>query len=208
MQTENGPVGRKRASFIERARREQVVEAATETVARFGYAHTSLARIAERAGISKSVISYHFEGKDELMVLVAERFIEAATERLTAGVGAQTTASGQVSAWISSQVEYYAAHRTGFLAMSDIIVNHRSPDGTSPFSGPLEEEVEELAGILRRGQREGEFREFDPRSTANIILRSTDGLISSWVMDEGVDLTSQLVTLLDFVHHAIRGDDR
>ena len=40
---------------------------AIEVLAELGYAQTSFARIAERAGISKSVISYHFAGKDELL---------------------------------------------------------------------------------------------------------------------------------------------
>lgn len=204
MQTENSPSGRKRSSFIEQARREQVIKAAAETVAQVGYANASLSRIAEQAGISKSVISYHFAGKDELMVLVAQQFIDASSEFMFARVGAEPTASGQLSAWISGQLEYYAAHRTGFLAMISIITNHRSADGSSPFSGELDEEVDEFAQLLQRGQRDGEFREFAPRATASIILRTTEGLISAWVMDESIDLTQQLDTLLDFVHHAIR----
>ncbi|WP_017584835.1 TetR/AcrR family transcriptional regulator [Nocardiopsis ganjiahuensis] len=207
MQTGTGPSGRKRASFIEQARRGQVVEAAAETVARTGYAHASLSRIAEQAGISKSVISYHFSGKDELMVLVAEQFIEAAAEYMSARVEAETTASGQVSAWISGQVEYYGAHRTGFLAMVGIVSNHRSPDGSSPFADALNEEVEEFARLLRRGQEDGEFREFDPHATAGIILHGVEGLLSAWAMDESVDLESRLDTLLDFIHHAIRRGD-
>lgn len=207
MQTENSPTGRKRSSFIEQARREQVIKAASETVARVGYANTSLSRIAEQAGISKSVISYHFAGKDELLVRVAEQFIEAAGEHMTVRISAEPTASGQVGAWISGQVEHFGAHRTGFLAMSDIITNHRSPDGSRYFTDSLEEEVEELSAILRRGQEEGEFREFDPRGTAAIILLSVDGLLTAWAMDPGVDLDSQLDTLLDFVHHAIRRED-
>jgi AcrR family transcriptional regulator len=208
MQTGKNPTGRKRASFIEQARREQVVRAAAETVAQVGYANTSLSRIAEQAGISKSVISYHFAGKDELMVLVAQQFIDATAESMFARVEAEPTATGQLNAWISGQVEYYAAHRTGFLAMSSIITEHRSADGSSPFTGQLDEELDEFTRLLQRGQREGEFREFDPRTTAGIILRSTEGLISSWVTDESVDLTEQLDTLLDFVHHAIRRENR
>lgn len=208
MQTGKNPAGRKRASFIEKARREQVVKAAAETVAEVGYASASLSRIAEQAGISKSVISYHFASKDELMVLVAQQFIDASAEFMFARVEAEPTASGQVSAWLSGQVEYYAAHRTGFLAMISIITNHRCADGSNPFTGQLDEEVDEFAQLLRRGQRDGEFREFDARSTAAIILRSTEALISAWVMDEGLGLTDQMDNLLDFVHHAIRKENR
>jgi AcrR family transcriptional regulator len=204
MQTGNDPPGRKRTSFIEQARREQVVKAAAETVAQVGYANTSLSRIAEQAKISKSVISYHFAGKDELMVLVAQRFIEATAEFMSVRVRAEPTTSGQVSAWISGQVEYFTEHRTGFLAMISIVTNHRAADGSNPFTSELNEEVDELAQLLQRGQRDGEFREFDPRATAVIILRSTEALISAWVTDESVELSQQLDTLLDFVHHAIR----
>src|ERR1700761_6268535 len=54
-------------SFIEQARRAQIVDSAVETIAEVGYGNASLAQIAKRAGISKGVISYHFAGKDELM---------------------------------------------------------------------------------------------------------------------------------------------
>lgn len=208
MQAENSPVNRKRSSFIEQARREQILKATSETVAQIGYANTSLSRIAEQAGISKSVISYHFDGKDELLTRVAEQFIEAAGEYMSARISAESTASGQVKTWISGQIEYFGAHRTGFLAMSAVLANHRPTDGSRPFAAPLEEEVEELTGILRRGQEEGEFREFAPRSTATIILRCIEGLLTSWAVDPSVDLENQLDTLLDFVHHAIRREDR
>ena len=54
-------------SFIEEARRAQIVGFAIDTIAELGYGQASLARIAGRAGISKGVIGYHFAGKDDLM---------------------------------------------------------------------------------------------------------------------------------------------
>ena len=50
-------------TFTEEARRGQIIACAIEVLAELGYAQTSFARIAERLGISKSVISYHFGGK-------------------------------------------------------------------------------------------------------------------------------------------------
>ena len=52
-------------SFIEEARRRQIIDTAIRTIATRGYSRTSLAEIAREAGISKGVISYHFEGKGE-----------------------------------------------------------------------------------------------------------------------------------------------
>lgn len=78
MRPENSPDGQRR-SFIEEARRRQILALAVEVLAEGGYAHASLARIAKHAGISKGVISYHFDGKDDLMTqVVIQLFVSGA----------------------------------------------------------------------------------------------------------------------------------
>lgn len=204
MEMKTSPTGPAPRSFIEEARRAQVVAAAARTVAEVGYANASLARIAERAGISKSVISYHFAGKDELMTLVATEFFQEAWEHMEPLIAAEETAVGQVRAWVGSQLEYFARHRTRFLAMIDVVASHRGPDGSRPFAEAEDEEVEGLTEILRAGQQAGELRDFDPRAVATIIIRCTEGVLGSWAIDDRVDLTAQAQTLLDFIDHAIR----
>jgi AcrR family transcriptional regulator len=208
MRPNNSPDGRQRPSFIEEARRAQIIAAAAETVAAVGYANASLARIAEQAGISKSVISYHFSGKDELMTLVATQFFEKTWEHMAPHIEAATTSAGKLQAWVGSQLDYFGRHRSAFLAMTDIVVGHRAPDGSRPFADAEHEELAALAGILEQGQRDGEFRDFDPWSVATIIVRCTEGVLASWALDEQVDLEAQTAALLEFIDHAIRQDER
>ncbi|MFI6483653.1 TetR/AcrR family transcriptional regulator [Nonomuraea sp. NPDC050663] len=203
MRNDSQPIGRKGESFIERARRTQIADAAAEVVAELGYARTSLARIAERAGISKGVITYHFDSKDEILRLVVTRFFARGWQHMEERISAQESAAGQVRAWIGSELEFFGAHRTEFLAMSDIMANHRGDDGTPAYADELAEEVNGLAEILRQGQRKGELREFDAMGVANIILRCLDGVLGSWAADPGVDLEAQSGVLLDFIDHAI-----
>ncbi|GAB2696554.1 TetR family transcriptional regulator [Paenibacillus thermoaerophilus] len=54
-------------SFIAKARRAQIIDAAIATLDEIGYVNTSLAQIAKRAGISTALISYHFKDKNDLM---------------------------------------------------------------------------------------------------------------------------------------------
>ncbi|WP_199041958.1 TetR/AcrR family transcriptional regulator [Glycomyces salinus] len=203
MRSENESTSQKKRSFIEQARRAQIVDAAAEVVAEAGYAQTSLARIAERAGISKGVITYHFTSKDEILRLVATQFFDRGWQYMESRIAAQETAAGQVRAWIGSELEFFGAHRTEFLAMSDIMANHRSEDGSHAYAAELAEEVDGLAEILARGQRDGELRRFDPRVVANIILRCTDGVLETWAFDPDLDLEAQSAVLLEFIDHAI-----
>lgn len=195
--------GRERQSFIEQARRAQIVEAAAEVVAEVGYARTSFARIAEKAGISKGVITYHFDSKDEILRLVATDFFDQGWRYMESRIAAEETAAGQVRAWIGSELEFFGAHRTRFLAMSDIIANHRAEDGSPAYASELAEEVDGLTEILARGQLDGELRPFDARSVANIILRCTDGVLDSWATTPGIDLKTEAAVLLDFIDHAL-----
>lgn len=206
MSSKTEPSGRKRRSFIEEARRAQIVEAAARVVAEAGYANASLSRIAEQAGISKSVITYHFSGKDEILRSVVSGFFERAWEHMEARMAAEPTALGQVRAWIGAQLEYFDEHRTEFLAVIEIVGGHRTADGAPAFAAEMAEEVDGLAEILARGQRDGEFRPFDPRTVANIILRCADGVLGSWANDDAVDLPAQSAALLDFIDHAIRSE--
>lgn len=194
---------REKPSFIEQARRAQIVEAAAEVVAEVGYARTSFARIAEKAGISKGVITYHFDSKDEILRLVATQFFEQGWQHMEAQISAQETAAGQVRAWIGAQLEFFGSHRTEFLAMSDIMANHRSEDGSHAYAVELAEEVGGLTEILTQGQRDGELRQFDARSVANIILRCADGVLESWAINPELDLAAQSTVLLEFIDHAI-----
>lgn len=206
MQPESSPSGRQR-SFIEEARRAQIVAAAAHTVATAGYAGASLSRIAKRAGISKSVISYHFAGKEDLLSQVVNDFFAATEEYMSGRLARAETAASTIRTWVEAQIDYFAEHRTTFLAVSDIAMNYRSTDGARPFlDDAAAEEAETVSQILRRGQDAGEFRDFDTTDVAVIISRSTEGVLGAWMTDERVDLMSQKQTLLDFIDHAIRKD--
>lgn len=53
-----------------RARREQIVESATELFARTGYRNATILEIAEHAGISRTGLLHHFPSKEALLEAV------------------------------------------------------------------------------------------------------------------------------------------
>lgn len=206
MQTESRPVVQKRPSFIEEARRAQIIEAATQTVAELGYANASLARIAERAGVSKSVISYHFDGKEDLLLSMVGQFFEDAWEFMRVRIEAATTPADKLRAWIGSELLFFGADRTGFLAMIEVVTGYRPPDGSRPFAEGEQQELDALAELLEAGQRAGEFRDFDPRSVATIIVRAAEGVLGTWATNPDAELEAEGAALLDFIDHAVRKD--
>jgi AcrR family transcriptional regulator len=201
MWTKNAPDGRKRPSFIEATRRAQLIESAIETIATLGYAQASLAQVAKRVGISKSVITYYFSSKEELLEQVVTEIYRAAVEAVTPQIMAQPTTALRLHAYIRSAVDYIGAHRTRMVALMEIALNFRTAEGKLRYRGATDEWIlAPLEALLRQGQEEGDFRPFDVRVIAVTIRRAIDALPFLFTIYSDLDVESygqELVTLFD-----------
>jgi AcrR family transcriptional regulator len=193
--------GQDARSFIEAARRAQIVECAIEVIAEVGYRRASMARIAERAKISRGLISYHFAGKDELISQVVLTVFADAAGFMEPRVEAETTAAGQLRAYIQSNLEYMRTHPDRIIAIVEILSGGALADGTLGID-PIDAEEQALAPLVelfRRGQENGEFRAFDPWVMASAVRNVIDG-VPPHVSDPNLDLDAcahELTTLFD-----------
>lgn len=195
MRSKNGAGGR--VSFIQAARRAQIIDAAVATVTEVGYGHASLARIAERAEISKSVISYHFANKADLFEQAVAHIRADWTTHLQPLLAAERTAAARLSVYVHARLAYLRDRRTQRAALAEIIANHRTSDGRRVFDEGVED-TGDLRALLRAGQRSGEFRGFDPAVFAITVSRAIEGVLTHWADHPGTDLTAygeELVTL-------------
>jgi AcrR family transcriptional regulator len=198
MRSKNSPDGQ---SFLEAARRAQIVACAIETLAVEGYANASLARIAERAGVSKSVIVYHFGGKDEVLESVVQEVFEAATGAVGPRIEAEATAAGKLRAYLEARVGFLATHRHHMLALFEIWMNFRGPDGDLRLGeGDAKATVGAIEAILREGQRSGEFATFSTAVMAMAVRQAVDGVLLQLRADPDLDLdtyAAELVALFE-----------
>lgn len=198
MRSTNRPGGQ---SFVEAARRAQIVGCAIETLAVEGYAKASLARIAERAGVSKSVIVYHFGGKDEVLEAVVQEVFAAATAAVRPQVEAEPTAAGKLRAYLEARVGFLATHRHHLLALFEIWMNLRGPEGELRLGeADARSSLEAIEAILREGQGSGEFAAFSTAVMAMTVRQAVDGVLLQLRSEPDLDLDAyakELVALFD-----------
>jgi AcrR family transcriptional regulator len=177
-------------TFTETARRAQIVAAAIDTIAEVGYAQASLARIAERIGVSKGVISYHFAGKDELVQEVIADVVARGAAYIHARAMAETSGAGRLTAWIEANLAFMREHRQHLVAFFEIAVNTRGSHGSSPtVAAVLERGVAALREMLASFQASGEFREdFDPQVMAVAIRATIDAVPPRLARDPDFDV--------------------
>src|SRR5260370_20258525 len=131
MRSESGSSGQRDLTFIEAARRAQIMMAAIDAIAELGYGQASLARIAKRAGTSKGVISYHFAGKADLIrEIVAEVLARAEAYMLTRILAQSSSLPGMLLAYIESNLAFMREYRNHLVAFLEIFLNARGDDGS------------------------------------------------------------------------------
>jgi TetR/AcrR family transcriptional regulator, fatty acid metabolism regulator protein len=183
------------STFTERARRDQIVAAATHVIADAGYGRASVARIAEHIGIAKSVVLYHFKTKDEIVAAVVLAVFGAAAAQMIPAMAAASAPSERLAAYIRSNVMFIAENRVAATAMVEILTGYRSRDGlrfdqaaaATPTAdagwAPLDPE-----SIFVDGVAGGQFRSLSPRFMKNALRSALDGAVWESARDPSYDV--------------------
>jgi AcrR family transcriptional regulator len=197
-------------TFIETARRAQIVDAAIDTIAEVGYARASLGRIAERAGISRGLISYHFAGKEELIGEIVRAVIDQSRAYMLPRITAESTGPGALRAYIESNLVFIREHRKLLIAIVEI-ARHRVAEGPGrrlPEYEP-DQAIRALAELLDRFQKAGDLRDdFDPRAIAIAVRAAIDAAPPRLSADPQFDLDAyaqNIIQVFDLATRATEG---
>lgn len=195
-------------TFIEEARRRQIVDCTIELVADRGYAATTLAGIAERAGISKAAVLYHFTSKDAVLDAsladVVENFVAAVGEAVESADGAEQTLLAYVRGVLAHMRDQPARARFLTEVLVRDHVEQRSASDAPGGATARAARWQAVAAILELGQQEGVFRSFDTRTVAVMIGAGLDGIVAEWLGDPGFDLGAAAVELETALLLAVR----
>ena len=206
MQSKNMAADQEKRSFIETARRAQIVECAIETVAELGFAQASLAQIAKRAKVSTGVILYYFATKDDLIREVGAHVFKAGEEYVRPRVDIHLDrARDALLSFIAANVEYIASNPKNALALMNIMRAGRMESGATRVDPAIEEPRRAgFRSILEWGQRTGEFRPFDVRVMMVTIIEALDVIPSQLATEPDLDLKAYGKTLVELFDHATR----
>jgi TetR/AcrR family transcriptional regulator, fatty acid metabolism regulator protein len=162
---------------------EAIVQAAFKAIADKGYARVSMRDIALEAGVSKSVLHYYFQNKDELVSAVFHSLDEKFKEIAIEAVSVPLDVEGRLSKAFDEFLELTEHEPEWFIVMMDLVIQGvRSPE--------KREEVysmnENLKGIVADGFREaretGVIRaDVDDNVLASLVIGIVNGLALQYV---------------------------
>jgi AcrR family transcriptional regulator len=200
-------VGRRRAPMTPvnpnaSPKRTAIVEAAGRVFAEHGLARARMADIAAAADVGKGTVYEYFKSKEDLVYAVLELHDQQVRSTVLEGLHSDAGARETLQAMFTAGARAIREHVTSQPMYMDFWAASRG--------GPREQEFAEfcdrnyrswreiVAGIIRRGQADGDFRsEVDPNATATSVVAAFDGLGLSFYFDRTIDLERVTASLLD-----------
>ncbi|MCE4941990.1 MULTISPECIES: TetR/AcrR family transcriptional regulator [Streptomyces] len=198
--------GRARSSFTETGRRAQIVAAAIDVIAEVGYHRASFAKIAERAGLSSTgMISYHFDGRDDLMREVVAEVMRVAEGYVRPRIEAHESYAGRLRASIEGNLDLFAEYPNHLSAITEILSNLRGGDpGMVAFLETTEANLAVQVEQIRKAQRAGEFCDFDPWVMMRAIRAAIDDVVRRASHEPALDVRAAGRELADLFDRATR----
>lgn len=191
---------RPRRRLGEDERRDQILRATVAVVAARGYDGASMVHIAERAEVSKGLISHYFAGKDDLMAQTVLVTSAAIRETVAAELDLSAPVPDVIRAAIRRVATLNVTHRDELTALNQITQNLRGPDGAPRFSlADYEETYQKQETLFARGQAQGSLRPFDTRIMAVTYQGALDTMLAYAEAHPGTDLEHHADALADIL---------
>jgi AcrR family transcriptional regulator len=169
------------------ARRDQIIAAAAECFARSGYHATTMADIAEAAGVSKGTPYLYFPSKEALFIALYEEWDCGLAARIDAAVGdLPEPAHPSPRAVLAAVASAIAAHvldnpQTCRVLMEATTLAAYEPAIAAKVQASNAGSHDQLTGLFQAGIAAGEWAPgTDPALHARLFMAGLYGLMAQW----------------------------
>ena len=189
-------------------RKREILEKALDVFVDEGYEDTTFQKIAERCGITRTILYLYFKNKREIFTFSIKLF----TEKLEAAIhviGADPlrSQSDKLGAILAMVLESCASHRRLLTVILDYL-GHIRMAGGDPDDRVRRRTIRMrhiLSGILIEGQRGGDFPGFSVKVAGDLIYAVIEAAIFRVAVLGREDLSS-LVEVGNFLSSTLKGN--
>jgi AcrR family transcriptional regulator len=169
------------------ARRDQIIAAAAECIARAGYHATTMADIAEAAAVSKGTPYLYFPGKEALFIALYEEWDCGLTARVNAAIGGlPEPARRSPRAVLAAAASAIAAHvtanpQTCRVLMEATTLAAYEPAIAAKVQAANAASLDQFTGLFQASITAGQWPAgTDPALRARLFMAGVYGLMSQW----------------------------
>lgn len=169
----------------------RIEDAAVTLFAEKGVKETTIADIAQRAGLSEGALYRHYKGKAELVERLFSEHYRTLGQQLDALQAAETTGRAKLAAMIEAVCALFENDQALFRLL--LLVQHEQLPRLSPgLRSPVQVVSDVLSGAMSRGEIPGQDPNFATALVFGIVLQTATFRIYDRLDRPMTDLSTRL----------------
>lgn len=178
---------RDKPTFIEEARRAQIVEAAQAIFLQEGFEKATISQIAKSIGVSKGVILYHFGNKSDLGKTVIEGILNAYGSHIAEQLSKQKTAAEKVLAFPMVCANFIEDNQDNFILYLDTLGSFGDIEQKRSYMAQANQiQRDYLVRLINEAKKDGDITGVNAAALADTIQGFVDGINSQFCADPSV----------------------
>lgn len=189
--------GRAIANRRDETKYHAILRAAVSVMAKMGYHHAQISRIAKAAGVADGTVYLYFKNKEDILISLIRNGISQIIEHFESELTPNLNASEKLGRVVSlyfrelQQDRDFATVSQVYLRQVDANIRRQIGDIMKPFYDILD-------GIVEQGVEEGWFRPgINRRIARRMVFGTMDETVTAWV------LTGSKYNLEDLSHDVV-----
>ncbi len=167
------------------ARQVQLIRTTYRLIGERGTSRVTLREVAEAAGMSKGLIPYYFESKENLLLATMRWVLSEVAERIRRAVAGAETPEERILAMVEVIFLEPEANRRFYLVYLDLVERAVRLHRFGELSATFQTIVNSLyAEVIRSGVAQGAFAVPDVDEAAVALRAIVDGLFLQWLQEE------------------------
>ncbi len=192
-------ISRKEREYL--AHREEILSAAEKVFAAKGFFPTTMSDIAREAEFGTGTLYKYFKSKEDLYFTLIDEKVGEINHLVKAELSQKTLAVERIKKVLGLQFEFFEQNRD-FLR---IYISERNrfewtvkDDLGKGIHEKMVTYIDILAGVMRQGVKEGEFKSMNPLDLAHALVGIVNSFIFEWLISpQPYPLISKLDTVLE-----------
>jgi len=182
-------------------RRLQLIEATIDSLAKRGYSETTMADVADGAGLSRGIVNFHFESKEKLLVATLQHMYDEYSAHWRAAMAkAGTEPAALLRALVAADFDRAICNRRKLAAWFAFWGEAKSRPTYQTLCGARDEAYQQVfIDLCARLKEDGGYG-FDPVATALGLSAMLEGLWFRLMLGtEDVTRDSALAAAYDYL---------
>ena len=159
--------------------RDKILKTARQLLPRYGYNGISIRAIAEKAKLTTGAIYFHFRNKKEIYRTICIEAIDTLINNFRDGMERRATPNQKLISTYDSYINFFSENRDLYNILMEYKANYHPETVTEhiDITTKMCEMTELMEDTIRKGIREGAFRDIDPRMLAILLAAVTEGML-------------------------------